>query len=87
MHSALISEAIPIDAIADLSLRTSRESSAGLTCDACDAPIEGEPEGRGLYLWRRGDELRIEEPPLCHDCATAISVTALQLWNIEEEEG
>jgi hypothetical protein len=87
MHPALISEAIPIDGLADLALRTSRDSHAELTCDACDAPIEGEPEGHGLYLWRRGDELRIEEPPLCRTCATAISVTALQLWSIEEEEG
>ncbi len=88
MGPAVFPEAIPIDSLADLSLRTSREAApTDLTCDACDEPIEGEPEGRGLYVWRRGEEFRIEEPPLCSKCATAIGVTALQLWGIEEEEG
>jgi hypothetical protein len=88
MDPAVFPEAIPIDSLADLSLRVSREAApTSLTCDACDETIEGEPEGRGLYVWRRGEEFRIEEPPLCAKCATAIALTARELWSIEEEEG
>jgi hypothetical protein len=43
--------------------------------------------GRGLLVWSRGDERRYQEPPLCSSCATAIGVSALQRWEIEEEEG
>jgi hypothetical protein len=56
-------------------------------CDVCEQPIEGESAGSGLYLWTRGDEVRIEEPELCAQCATAIGVTALATWSVEEEEG
>lgn len=76
---------IPIDAVADAAL--SARAPHKQRCDACDEPIEGEPEGRGLYLWTRGDETRFEEPALCEKCATAIGVTALAQWTIEEEEG
>ena len=80
---------VSIDAIADAALQTHRVTAgfAELRCDACDEPIEGEPEGRGLYMWTRGDEVRFEEPALCPRCATAIGVTALAAWNVEEEEG
>ena len=43
--------------------------------------------GRGLLVWSRGEERRYQEPPLCASCAAAIGVTALQRWEIEEEEG
>ncbi len=78
-----------IDAVADLALRGGLEEpgTAELRCDACDELLEGEPNGRGLYVWSRGDELRIEEPALCGKCATAIGVTALAGFSIEEEEG
>ena len=56
-------------------------------CDACDAAIEGEAAGKGLYMWSRGGELRWDEPALCEDCATAIVVTAQRSWDVEEEEG
>lgn len=42
---------------------------------------------RGLLVWSRGEERRYQEPPLCSSCATAIGVSALQRWEIEEEEG
>lgn len=57
------------------------------TCHACNAPIEGEPAGRGLMVFVRGDQVEYEEPPLCERCAHAISMTALYRWEIEEEEG
>ncbi len=66
-------------------------------CDACGRTIEpsadgddvgapGSP-GRGVYLWTRGGESRLEHVPLCAGCASAIGVTALARWEIEEEEG
>ncbi|WP_155798405.1 hypothetical protein [Sorangium cellulosum] len=80
---------ISIDAVADNALRA-RQATSGATelrCDVCDTAIEGEPAGRGLYMWSRGEELRFEEPALCGGCAVAIGMTALSAWNVEEEEG
>ncbi len=67
------------------------------SCDACGRPLArageaGQDEGFGLpgegvYLWARGDEVRLERAPLCASCASAIGVTALARWEIEEEEG
>lgn len=71
-----------------LMLRAQAEAKGAVVrCDACDGEIEGEPAGSGLYLWSRGDdELRLEEPPLCEGCATAIGTTALRKWDEEDEE-
>jgi hypothetical protein len=80
---------VSIDAIADAALQTHQttKGSTVLRCDVCDEQIDGEPSGRGLYMWTRGDEVRFEEPALCPRCSTAIGVTALAAWNVEEEEG
>jgi hypothetical protein len=65
-------------------------------CDVCGERVvdvddeQGEGHavaGRGLYVWARGEEIRREEPPLCPSCATALGLTALARWEIEEEEG
>ena len=68
-------------------------------CDACgEAIVEGEGEGgnkgegygfpgRGVYLSTRGGEPHLESVPLCAACASAIGMTALARWEIEEEEG
>jgi hypothetical protein len=62
-------------------------------CDACGEPLRDESddgfaiEGAGLYVWARGDDVRYEEAPLCASCASAIGLTALTRWEIEEEEG
>ena len=65
-------------------------------CDVCKealAKIEGDDDdgygvqGRGVYVWARGEERRYTETPLCAGCAAAIGVSALQRWEIEEEEG
>jgi len=69
-------------------------------CDACGsavaspAPTDEEGAdatyglpGEGVYLWTRGDEVRFERVPLCPSCASAIGMTALARWEIEEEEG
>ena len=42
---------------------------------------------RGTYLWLRGDRVVLEDAPLCASCASAIGMTALARWEIEEEEG
>jgi hypothetical protein len=80
---------VSVDAIADHALRA-RQAASGATelrCDVCNVAITGEPHGRGLYVWSRGDELRFEEPALCCLCSVAIGMTALSAWNVEEEEG
>jgi len=56
-------------------------------CDVCGKKVEGEPAGRGLYVWTRGDEARYEEPPLCARCANAIGLAALAQWELEEDDG
>lgn len=62
-------------------------------CSVCDCPLEAEQDegtevrGRGLLVWARGEERRYEEPLLCPSCASAIGVSALQRWEIEEDEG
>jgi hypothetical protein len=66
-------------------------------CSVCAEPLAPEEDddddssvgtrGRGLLVWARGEERRYEEPHLCPGCASAIGVTALQRWEIEEDEG
>jgi hypothetical protein len=78
-----------IDSLADGALRARADEAdeTEFECDACSAVVQGEPAGRGLYVWARGEEVRYEEPPLCARCATAIGLTALALFSMEEEEG
>ena len=78
---------IPIDPIADAALQAQRETASEPFCDVCDGPADGDLAGRGLYMWTRGDSVRFEEPALCSECATAIGLTALAAWSVEEEEG
>lgn len=63
-------------------------------CSVCSGALEEKDDddgervrGRGLLVWARGDERRYEEPHLCPDCASAIGMTALSRWEIEEDEG
>lgn len=77
-----------IDREAEASLVAQRDAQEEvLTCHACNAIIEGEPGGHGLFLWVRGDEVRYEEPALCDRCGVAIGIKALLTWAVEEEEG
>jgi hypothetical protein len=71
--------------------------SSDVVCDACGCPVvapvadadsdDAGSSGRGTYLWVRGGEATLEHVPLCAGCASAIGVTALARWEIEEEEG
>ncbi len=64
-------------------------------CGVCSEPLvrpgaddaDAVGPSRGLLVWTRGDERRYEEPELCPGCASAIGVTALHRWEIEEDEG
>ena len=65
-----------------------------IACDACGQPLplgddldEFGVGGCGVYMWTRGDSVRFEKAPLCPSCASAIGMTALGRWEIEEEEG
>jgi hypothetical protein len=71
------------------------DEEEAVRCDACgmlvaaaedDGDGYGVP-GSGVYLWMRGDDVSLEKAPLCASCASAIGVTALARWEIEEEEG
>jgi hypothetical protein len=66
-----------------------------IRCDACGGALAvgaAEPDqsyglpGQGIYMWARGDDVRFESAPLCPSCASAIGMTALARWEIEEEE-
>jgi hypothetical protein len=61
-------------------------ASPGFDCDGCGQHFEGEPAGSGLFMWTRGEEVRFEEPPLCEECATNVTLDALTRWDAEEEE-
>jgi hypothetical protein len=61
-------------------------SPPGFECDMCGQHFDCEPAGSGLFLWTRGDELRIEEPPLCELCAQNVTLDALTRFEVEEEE-
>ncbi|MGC4064213.1 MAG: hypothetical protein QM784_06130 [Polyangiaceae bacterium] len=55
-------------------------------CDLCDKACEGEPSGKGLLLWWRGTEMRFDEPPLCEECSSRITLGAMSKWALEDEE-
>ncbi len=55
-------------------------------CDVCGAEIGGEPAGRGLLIWSRGEERRVEEPALCKACAHAITAAGGMWWLDGDEE-
>jgi hypothetical protein len=69
------------------------ESTESPKCDACGKPLIAREDegysmpGSGAYLWIRGDRVSIERVALCASCASAIGMTALARWEIEEEEG
>ncbi len=61
------------------------------TCNVCDRKLDREEDAEtvssGLLLFVRGDERRWEEPELCEACSSAITISAMQRWETEEEEG
>ena len=67
-----------IDDIAMTALQ--QRSQQTMRCHLCENSIEGEPAATGLFMWTRGSETRLEEPPLCPGCAAAIDMTAVARW-------
>jgi hypothetical protein len=70
------------------------ETAEASRCDACGEPLDDGTDddgyglrGNGVYVWTRGDCVHFEKAPLCASCASAIGMTALGRWEIEEEEG
>jgi hypothetical protein len=69
------------------------EADSATRCDVCGASFEVDTNdslavtGAGAYLRARGGEVEIERVPLCARCASAIGLSALARWEIEEEEG
>jgi hypothetical protein len=71
------------------------EEEGACRCDVCGESVEDDSgegtaiPGRALYVWTRGggEPPRRDEPPLCPSCAAALGLSALQRWEIEEEEG
>lgn len=58
-----------------------------LICDVCGASFRGNPGGRGLLMWKRGDEVRFEEPVMCRRCAPAITAAGEAFLDGSGEEG
>ena len=52
-------------------------------CDLCGKKCRGTPEGSGLFMWTRGEEVRTEEPPLCAKCAKKLTWRALAAFSAE----
>ena len=57
----------------------------GFECDVCGKHFAGEPASSGLFMWSRGDEVRYEEPPLCEECASKVTLGALLTFELEGE--
>jgi hypothetical protein len=87
----------PVEPLPVTFTRVSHEAlfaDPGPRCDVCDVPLDEDESdeedgigGRGLYVWIRAGRTVFEEVPLCAACGTAIGMSALARWDIEEEEG
>lgn len=69
-----------------LARRSEARPARQFECDVCGARFDGEPAGSGLFVWTRGDEVRYEEPPLCEECASKVTLGALSWFDDDEEE-
>ena len=69
-------------AIDDVALAAlAKPSPEAVYCSVCDTRLDGKtPTSSGLLMWTRGDEVRFDEPPLCHICSTTIGVSAYHRW-------
>jgi hypothetical protein len=83
-------EELPLKTTPDPKLSGEPGSVSGTSspyhCDLCDKACEGEPSGKGLLLWWRGTEMRYDEPPLCDECSSRITLGAMSKWALEDEE-
>ncbi len=59
-------------------------------CDVCGEHVEEADDaltGHSYFMRARGEHVAYESRPLCERCATAVGMTALHRWQVEEEEG
>jgi len=68
------------------------EQEGATGCDICGEAIPPEDDGpavpgRASYASARGDTVTFDPAPLCATCAAAVAITAIQRWDVEEEEG
>jgi hypothetical protein len=89
-------EDVPVPTVQTATHEVLFHTVADNRCDACGGALPAAPGadddgyclgGQGVYMWTRGDEVCFESAPLCASCASAIGMTALARWEIEEEEG
>ncbi len=59
-------------------------AEAPTRCDACDEAIEGRSPAMGAHLSSRDGTTSVHDVPLCDQCATAIGITALRRFELEE---
>jgi len=71
---------------AALARRSEARPSRQYECDVCGKSFDGEPASSGLFIWTRGDEVRYEEPPLCEECASKVTLGALTSFDDDDEE-
>ena len=67
-------------------VRSIPEKDRQYDCDVCGKTFDGRPAGSGLFLWMRGAEMRVEEPPLCEGCAARVTAGALYQWALDDDE-
>jgi hypothetical protein len=79
-HAPVVYEELPVRA------RGTAEQPPRFECDLCGKSFDGRPAGSGLFLWPRGQELRVEQPPLCEECASRVTIGALFQWAQEDDE-
>lgn len=81
-----MSDSTPADPRAPADFESELPAPAAFVCDHCGRRFEGTPSGAGLLLWTRGEEVRFEEPPLCEECASKLTLGAFSKWEKETDE-
>src|SRR5690606_23342123 len=67
-------------AVTDVSHPPEATEERCFVCDLCGKTFSGLPEGSGLFMWTRGNEVRVEEPPLCRGCASRLVLGAFHVY-------
>ncbi len=78
------------DEMALLAATERRKVDGPKKCDVCEARLHSDDDGAGgsgLFVWARGEELRVEEPQLCERCAGTIGVVMNHTLDVDDEEG
>lgn len=83
-----MAEPSPVDPLKLAEFESDAVRPHKFVCDHCSKSFDGDPSGAGLLLWTRGEEVRFEEPPLCEECASKLTLGAFSKWEkAGDEEG